>query len=80
MIYLSDICRVFSLYHDRFIYEKDSNQNDKKEYLTIGFFDWFQTHCIELKKSYDLSELYNYIAENNTKISNYESVQNMYGF
>lgn len=83
-------CRAFTLFHDKML-SGLTTQNDKitdklsKTYMSIGFFDWFETQEIitfdeKVKYNGDLSKLYEYNEKLNKKTSEYQSFHNVFGF
>lgn len=75
-----NICRAFTFFKDKVTnYPTDYHYNSKK-YITIGFFDWFNTEQVLNQYNGTLEELYSYTDELNKKLKNYESYQNVFGF
>lgn len=81
------ICRRFTLYHDKYISlfpQEDSFLDEiKKDYITIGFFDWFDTEKIidySDNCNWGLKNLYEKNLKLNSNVSKFQSFQNIYGF
>ena len=77
------VCRAFTLYHDK-IYantpKKDLLEELKKDYVVIGYFDWFKTKVWEMDAGFSLTALYEYNNETNREGTGFQSFQNIFGF
>lgn len=79
----SNICRIFTLYHDRCSFDASGENIFNKEkdlFINIGYYDWVKTQRFKLCNAYDCKDIYNYNIELSNSISKYQSYQNMYGF
>lgn len=79
-----EICRAFTLFHNKiFIHPSNIRTLEQKlikEYLVIGYFDWFQTSLINITDRNNLNELFKYITEINKNGNGFQSFQNIFGF
>lgn len=83
-------CRAFTLFHDKILSNSTTPNNTitqtlRKTYMSIGFFDWFETQEIitfdeRIKYNGDLSKLYEYNEKLNKETSEYQSFHNVFGF
>ena len=89
-----EICRAFTLYNDKILsdfYIKNvliRESKIQKDYISIGFFDWFNTKRIicnvydekETNSIDKLSELCNYTSKLAMESNGQQSYQNIFGF
>ena len=52
------VCRAFTLYHDKIFAntsEEELQEQLKKDYLVIGYFDWFKTEKWDMNHYFSLT-------------------------
>ena len=52
----SNICRIFTLYHDRCSFDASGENIFNKEkdlFINIGYYDWVKTQRFKLCNAYD---------------------------
>lgn len=77
------VCRAFTLYHDKIFAapsEDDFQERLKKDYIVIGYFDWFKTTKWDMDSSFSLTELFRYNNQVSKEGTAFQSFQNIFGF
>lgn len=77
------VCRAFTLYHDKIFAapsEDDFQERLKKDYIVIGYFDWFKTTKWDMDSSFSLTELFRYNNQISKEGTAFQSFQNIFGF
>lgn len=80
---MKNVCRAFTLYHDKiFVNISDEKMQEKlkKDFVVIGYFDWFKTSMWEMDESFSLTKLFEYNNALNKEGTRYQSFQNIFGF
>lgn len=77
------ICRAFTLYHDKIFVNALNEEIEpklRKDYVVIGYFDWFDTYVWSMDKEFRLSRLFEFNNESNRKGTCFQSFQTVFGF
>lgn len=75
-----NICRAFTFFKDKVNNYPAIFEEYTKDYITIGFFDWFNTKQVLNQYNGTLEKLYEYTYNLNEELKYYESYQNIFGF
>ena len=77
------VCRAFTLYHDKIFAntsEEELQEQLKKDYLVIGYFDWFKTEKWDMNHYFSLTKLFDYNNQISKEGTAFQSFQNVFGF
>lgn len=78
-----EVCRAFTLYHDKIFAnasEEGLQEQLRKDYLVIGYFDWFKTEKWNMDDSFRLTKLFEYNNQISEEGTAFQSFQNVFGF
>lgn len=75
-----NICRAFTFFKDKVINYPTNQEENYKDYIAIGFFDWFNTKQVLNQYDSTLEKLYQYTNHLNEELKYHESYQNIFGF
>lgn len=82
---MDNICRAFTFFHDKLVINLSDKMIEpiiKKQFVSIGYFDWFSTESWSLKDYSKKSfiELFEYNSKLNRENCEFQSFQNVFGF
>lgn len=82
---MNNLCRAFTFFHDKLVVNTSNESIEsllKKDYIVVGYFDWFCTKILNLSdySKNSLTELFSYNSDLNESNSELQSFQNVFGF